>query len=184
MLKNSLKWKGLSIIVITPLSTIRNLLGDFDGILYDLNDPWRRTLALHRVSFSDPDYTSDKTKLQTLFLWVLSLHFDQINQPMFIFFRQIFPIVKKNKEREKAKAVVSLVTGECSTSAQPANKFDQMDNIVDIREYDVPYYVRVSIDMKINVVSIVILLLFWGKDTEEIDAGSYFVNLSFSSRSM
>lgn len=28
---------------------------------------------------------------------------------------------------------------------------DQMDNITDIREYDVPYHVRVAIDLKINV---------------------------------
>ena len=31
---------------------------------------------------------------------------------------------------------------------------DQMDNIKDIREYDVPYHVRVAIDNKINAVSI------------------------------
>lgn len=29
---------------------------------------------------------------------------------------------------------------------------DQMDNIVDLREYDVPYHVRLSIDLKIHVV--------------------------------
>ena len=28
---------------------------------------------------------------------------------------------------------------------------DQMDNIIDIREHDVPYHVRVSIDLKIFV---------------------------------
>jgi DNA polymerase epsilon subunit 1 len=31
------------------------------------------------------------------------------------------------------------------------NKADQLDNIIDIREYDVPYHVRVSIDLKLNV---------------------------------
>lgn len=30
---------------------------------------------------------------------------------------------------------------------------DQLDNIVDIREYDVPYHIRLSIDLKIHVVS-------------------------------
>lgn len=30
-----------------------------------------------------------------------------------------------------------------------------MDHIADMREYDVPYHVRVSIDSKINVVSVV-----------------------------
>ena len=28
-----------------------------------------------------------------------------------------------------------------------------MDNIVDMREYDVPYHIRLSIDLKIHVVS-------------------------------
>lgn len=29
---------------------------------------------------------------------------------------------------------------------------DQIDNVVDMREYDVPYHVRLSIDLKIHVV--------------------------------
>lgn len=29
---------------------------------------------------------------------------------------------------------------------------DQLDNIIDMREYDVPYHVRLSIDLKIHVV--------------------------------
>lgn len=29
----------------------------------------------------------------------------------------------------------------------------QMDNIMDMREYDVPYHIRLSIDLKIHVVS-------------------------------
>lgn len=31
---------------------------------------------------------------------------------------------------------------------------DQLDNIVDMREYDVPYHVRLSIDLKIHVVKL------------------------------
>lgn len=30
-------------------------------------------------------------------------------------------------------------------------KSDQLENIIDIREYDVPYDVRVAIDLKLNV---------------------------------
>lgn len=33
----------------------------------------------------------------------------------------------------------------------PSRITDQMENITDIREYDVPYHVRVAIDLKINV---------------------------------
>ena len=38
---------------------------------------------------------------------------------------------------------VNLATGDA-----PSN---QTDNVIDIREYDVPYHVRVAIDNKINV---------------------------------
>lgn len=35
----------------------------------------------------------------------------------------------------------------------PSKKItDQLDNVVDLREYDVPYHVRLSIDLKIHVV--------------------------------
>lgn len=44
----------------------------------------------------------------------------------------------------------SLSTEEDGTSRKVAN---QMDNIVDMREYDVPYHIRLSIDLKIHVVS-------------------------------
>lgn len=32
-----------------------------------------------------------------------------------------------------------------------SKKSDQLENIIDIREYDVPYDVRVAIDLKLNV---------------------------------
>ncbi|XP_048254478.1 DNA polymerase epsilon catalytic subunit A-like isoform X1 [Haliotis rufescens] len=67
--------------------------------------------------------------------------------------REIFPAVRKNKEREKQNEaytamLTSHLTGEDGVSKKIA---DQMDNIIDIREYDVPYHVRVSIDLKIFV---------------------------------
>lgn len=49
-----------------------------------------------------------------------------------------------------ALAGVSVTTAdEDGTSKKIA---DQLDNIVDMREYDVPYHVRLSIDLKIHVV--------------------------------
>lgn len=41
------------------------------------------------------------------------------------------------------------------------NISDQLHNIVDMREYDVPYHVRLSIDLKIHVVKCVPFFLFW-----------------------
>lgn len=48
----------------------------------------------------------------------------------------------------------SALTGEklSENSGDFANKLkDQLDNVADIREHDVTYYVRVSIDLKIHV---------------------------------
>ncbi|OWK53601.1 DNA polymerase epsilon catalytic subunit A [Lonchura striata] len=54
--------------------------------------------------------------------------------------KEISPAVRKNREQDQAN--------EEGASKKIAN---QMDNIVDMREYDVPYHVRLSIDLKIHV---------------------------------
>lgn len=48
----------------------------------------------------------------------------------------------------------ALAGGSLTTSEEGASKkvTNQMDNIVDMREYDVPYHMRLSIDLKIHVV--------------------------------
>lgn len=38
---------------------------------------------------------------------------------------------------------------------------DQMENIIDIREHDVPYHIRVAIDNQINVVHSSQLFIVW-----------------------
>ena len=45
----------------------------------------------------------------------------------------------------------SLRNGSEATSHSGPRVTDQTENIVDIREHDVPYHVRVAIDLKINV---------------------------------
>lgn len=49
----------------------------------------------------------------------------------------------------------ALSGGSLSIDEEGASKkvANQMDNIVDMREYDVPYHIRLSIDLKIHVVS-------------------------------
>ncbi|XP_059166217.1 DNA polymerase epsilon catalytic subunit A-like [Physella acuta] len=69
--------------------------------------------------------------------------------------KDIFPAVRKNKEREKnldyyTTMLTSHYAGE--EALEVSKKIsDQMENIIDLREYDVPYHVRVSIDLKIFV---------------------------------
>ncbi|MGH0168304.1 UNVERIFIED_CONTAM: hypothetical protein FKN15_054042 [Acipenser sinensis] len=74
--------------------------------------------------------------------------------------REISPAVRKNREREKSNdaytaMLSSALAGGSMTTLDddgPSKKItDQLDNIVDLREYDVPYHVRLSIDLKIHV---------------------------------
>ncbi|XP_019718434.1 DNA polymerase epsilon catalytic subunit A [Hippocampus comes] len=74
--------------------------------------------------------------------------------------REISPTVRKNREREQSNDVYtsmlsSALSGGNVTSGEEdgtSKSFsDQLENIVDMREYDVPYHVRVSIDLKIHV---------------------------------
>ncbi|XP_077864309.1 DNA polymerase epsilon catalytic subunit A-like [Saccoglossus kowalevskii] len=71
--------------------------------------------------------------------------------------RDLMPVVRKNKEREKSSdsytsLLTSQLSGQAETSSTASKKLsDQLDNIIDIREYDVPYHVRVAIDGKIHV---------------------------------
>ncbi|CAE1311507.1 POLE [Acanthosepion pharaonis] len=69
--------------------------------------------------------------------------------------RDIMPTVKKNKEREKSMdnyaAMLNMHHGNEEGGHVSKKIAEQMDNIIDIREYDVPYHVRVSTDLKIFV---------------------------------
>ncbi|XP_046479124.1 DNA polymerase epsilon catalytic subunit 1 isoform X1 [Neodiprion pinetum] len=68
--------------------------------------------------------------------------------------REIMSAVKKNKEREKSHTYYTemLASSLNVRDHNPVkNLTDHMDNILDIREYDVPFHVRVSIDVKVFV---------------------------------
>nr|XP_027207609.1 DNA polymerase epsilon catalytic subunit A-like [Penaeus vannamei] len=61
--------------------------------------------------------------------------------------------VKRNKEAAKSKSVYAeMLLAHSSESSDTGKKMqDHFENLLDIREYDVPYHVRVSIDCKIFV---------------------------------
>ncbi|KAM8886760.1 DNA polymerase epsilon catalytic subunit A [Spinachia spinachia] len=75
--------------------------------------------------------------------------------------REINPAVRKNREREQSNdaytsMLSSALAGGNVTSAEEdagasRSVSDQLDSIVDMREHDVPYHVRLSIDLKIHV---------------------------------
>ncbi|XP_060536886.1 DNA polymerase epsilon catalytic subunit 1 [Cylas formicarius] len=68
--------------------------------------------------------------------------------------RELLREVRKNKGRQSENAfytelLASSLTSNLTESNSTKVNSDQMENIIDIREYDVPYHVRVSIDLKI-----------------------------------
>ncbi|XP_063000312.1 DNA polymerase epsilon catalytic subunit A [Elgaria multicarinata webbii] len=73
--------------------------------------------------------------------------------------REITPAVKKNRARDQSVDTYTTMlasalagSGLSGKQEEPSKKTaDQMDNIVDMREYDVPYHIRLSIDLKIHV---------------------------------
>ncbi|XP_018571015.1 DNA polymerase epsilon catalytic subunit A [Anoplophora glabripennis] len=69
--------------------------------------------------------------------------------------KEILKVVRKNREKENKNSYYTEMLAnalandiEDSVISNKGNS-DQMENIMDIREYDVPYHVRVSIDLKI-----------------------------------
>ena len=72
--------------------------------------------------------------------------------------REIMAAVKKNKEREKTNThymqmlsnSLAMASEGSGNSAAAQKSADYFDSIMDMREYDVPFHVRVSIDLKIN----------------------------------
>ncbi|KAG7263406.1 hypothetical protein CRUP_007412, partial [Coryphaenoides rupestris] len=73
--------------------------------------------------------------------------------------REISPAIRKNREREQSNdsytaMLSSALSGGNVTMEDEDARYkkisDQLENIVDMREYDVPYHVRLSIDLKIH----------------------------------
>ncbi|KAM8817888.1 DNA polymerase epsilon catalytic subunit A isoform 4-T4 [Rhynchonycteris naso] len=73
--------------------------------------------------------------------------------------KDISPSIRKNREQGHTSntytAMLSSVlqggNGNMDEEETSKNIADQLDNIVDMREYDVPYHIRLSIDLKIHV---------------------------------
>lgn len=69
--------------------------------------------------------------------------------------REIMAAVKRNRERDQENThYIQMLSSSLAMAADGSHggqrSTDHLDSIVDIREYDVPLHVRVSIDLKIN----------------------------------
>ncbi|CAH2045106.1 unnamed protein product, partial [Iphiclides podalirius] len=108
--------------------------------------------TIHKIDIVEKEDLDLLNHLSGLKQRYIKLSFMSQNEMMKVR-REILTAVKKNKEREKKDAIYSEMLTNALTSAaaiEHAKKTtDHMENIIDIREHDVPYHVRVSIDMKI-----------------------------------
>ncbi|CAI8058398.1 DNA polymerase epsilon catalytic subunit A [Geodia barretti] len=108
-----------------------------------------RITGIDLVDKEDMDLPNHLVGLKRRFLKLKFLSVEDLMKAK----RDIMPAVRKNKEREKSQSVYdpslfSTRSGDPTWHVQPGS---QLDNIVDVREHDVPYHVRVAIDARINV---------------------------------
>ncbi|ESO90687.1 hypothetical protein LOTGIDRAFT_217825 [Lottia gigantea] len=106
--------------------------------------------AIESVTKEDLDLANHLVGLKRKMLKLSFLSVEELNKVK----REVFSAIKKNKEREKANdAYTSMLTSHLTGEENSVSKklSDQMENMMDIREYDVPYHVRVSIDKEIFV---------------------------------
>lgn len=107
-----------------------------------------------------------------------------VTQPVLRFSQCFLP--KYNSNLDVFLCSHSALSGGNVTSADDEgmlkNISDQLHNIVDMREYDVPYHIRLSIDLKIHVVKICwLFLVCFGKPDRHISCcNSNYVRLSGS----
>ncbi|KAI9016029.1 putative POL2-DNA polymerase epsilon, calytic subunit A [Hyaloraphidium curvatum] len=130
----------------------------------DIEDYLRRKfdrliVKMTRIKKEDLDLSNHLLGIQRT---VIKLQFANVRDLLSVR-KALLPAVIRNKERRKGEEVYgdslaangTLVyeqNGEASKIASKLKGFsDALDNLEDIREYDVPYYVRVAIDLDFRV---------------------------------
>lgn len=106
---------------------------------------------IEHIKKEDLDLANHLTGLQQDFI---KIYFPNSNSMMKVR-RELLSAVRKNREREKnntnyIKMLSNSLVQASDQRDQMQRAADHLDSIIDVREYDVPYHVRVSIDLKIN----------------------------------
>ncbi|CAF4410646.1 unnamed protein product, partial [Rotaria sp. Silwood2] len=118
------------------------------------------TIKKNTPKFFDLDLPNHLAGIQRTFIRLRFHDIDDLIKAR----KELQPIVKRNAEREKEQqsrpelAVLKRATSsnpssdllvDCLSNANVAEK--QIDGIIELCEFDVPYHIRVCIDLKINV---------------------------------
>ena len=149
-------------LVYAPYFYIGTKLGRENDVFAYLSKRYHnRCLSCELVAKEDLDLPNHLAGIQRTFIRLRFYDIDDLIKAR----KELQPIVKRNIEREKEQqsnpelAVLSrtasnnirssdlIVNG--LSNANVAEK--QIDGIIELREFDVPYHIRVCIDLKINV---------------------------------
>ncbi|GAA0141587.1 DNA metabolism protein [Lithospermum erythrorhizon] len=98
------------------------------------------------IEILEKDDLDLKNHLSGLRRSYLKISFDTVQQLMHVK-RDLMHIVERNKEKSDASEAYDFLLSGKSTKQRPQ---DFIDCIIDLREYDVPYYVRFAIDKDIR----------------------------------
>lgn len=137
-------------VVFQPYFLVRTLEGKLLEVSRYLSKKYEGKITkIEHIKKEDLDLPNHLTGLTQdyLQLWFAN------NSMLMKVRREIMSAVKKNRERDKANTNYIRMLSNSLVSASSHNfqqTTDYFDSLIDIREYDVPYHVRVSIDLKIN----------------------------------
>lgn len=106
--------------------------------------------SLETITKEDLDMPNHLVGLKQTFLKLSFRNMNKLNQVK----RELNNVVKKNAEQEAnttsyKKMLQNALVPHSASEGGPSKHIDVVKHILDIREYDLPYHVRVSIDEKI-----------------------------------
>lgn len=121
---------------------VTSLLRQYEGLLYNVQ-------VVHKLDLDEPNHLSPAKKKGRP---MLKLMFDNVSHLMEVRM-QLRNIIDKNQTREQDYSFKdpSIAGNAAVSSTQEALNKDPFSCLVDMREYDVPYVVRVCTDLDIRV---------------------------------
>jgi DNA polymerase epsilon subunit 1 len=149
-------------LIYAPYFYVGTKLGRENDVFAYLSKRYHnRCLSCELIAKEDLDLPNHLSGIKRTFI---RLRFHDIDDLMKAR-KELQPIVKRNNEREKEQqsrpevaVLTRAATGNSRGSDMIVNGLSnanvaekQIDGIVELREFDVPYHIRVGIDVKINV---------------------------------
>lgn len=137
-------------VVYEPYFMVLPLKGHSIEVARYLGKKYAGTLArIEHIQKEDLDLSNHLIGLKQSYLKLFFPNTTAMNKVR----RDILSAARKNQERDKANTdYIKLLSSSLANSSSNVmgKGSDYMDYVADVREYDVPFHVRVSIDLKLN----------------------------------